>query len=162
VGKAKEHLAGRNELPGLCPFHDDSNPSFGYNYEKDQYHCFTCGADSDLIELWSHVRGTGNEADDFNAFCREHGLQLTGSGKQGGLRALPLRGFLAIFLQDLLIHRIIIIIIPKINQVMNQIEDAIIYSLFHADDIITALIPFCDPFSLKRPKLGDGGFRIRS
>jgi putative DNA primase/helicase len=78
----KEHLAGRNELHGLCPFHEDSNPSFGYNYQKDQYNCFTCGAGGDLIKLWSHVRGTGKEADNFKAFCREYGLPLTGSGKQ--------------------------------------------------------------------------------
>ena len=82
----KEHLEGSNELHGLCPFHDDSNPSFGYNCAKDQYHCFTCGAGGDLIALWSHVHGTGNEADDFKAFCHEYGLPLTGSGKESPLR----------------------------------------------------------------------------
>lgn len=79
----KEHLPGRSELNGLCPFHDDSNPSFGYNYEKDQFHCFTCSASGDLVQLWGNRHGTGNEADDFKAFCREFGLSLTGSNKDG-------------------------------------------------------------------------------
>jgi DNA primase len=34
---------GRNYL-GLCPFHDDSNPSMNVNPEKRIYKCFSCGA----------------------------------------------------------------------------------------------------------------------
>lgn len=34
---------GRNYV-GLCPFHDDSNPSMNVNPEKRIYKCFSCGA----------------------------------------------------------------------------------------------------------------------
>lgn len=34
---------GRNYL-GVCPFHDDSNPSMNVNPEKRIYKCFSCGA----------------------------------------------------------------------------------------------------------------------
>lgn len=34
---------GRNYL-GICPFHDDSNPSMNVNPEKRIYKCFSCGA----------------------------------------------------------------------------------------------------------------------
>jgi len=34
---------------GLCPFHDDKNPSFHINEDKGIYHCFGCGAGGDII-----------------------------------------------------------------------------------------------------------------
>ena len=36
------HKAG-NEYMGLCPFHDDQNPSLSVNVEKGVWHCFGCG-----------------------------------------------------------------------------------------------------------------------
>lgn len=43
----------------LCPFHDDSNPSLYLTADKGQggvYHCFSCKASGDAIELLRHVR----------------------------------------------------------------------------------------------------------
>ena len=40
--------AGRNHI-GLCPFHDDKNPSLHVNDEKGLYHCFSCGAGGDIF-----------------------------------------------------------------------------------------------------------------
>ncbi|MFQ5787256.1 MAG: DNA primase, partial [Thermodesulfobacteriota bacterium] len=34
---------------GLCPFHDDKNPSFHVNEDKGLYHCFACGAGGDIV-----------------------------------------------------------------------------------------------------------------
>ncbi len=34
---------------GLCPFHDDKNPSMQVNEEKGLYHCFSCGAGGDIF-----------------------------------------------------------------------------------------------------------------
>lgn len=34
---------------GLCPFHDDHHPSL--MIREDHYHCFTCGAHGDVIDL---------------------------------------------------------------------------------------------------------------
>lgn len=66
------------ELHGLCPFHDEKKPSFGYNIEKDAYNCFSCEAKGDLISLWSHHKGLG-EKDGFKAFCEAFNIQ---SGKK--------------------------------------------------------------------------------
>jgi DNA primase len=40
--------AGRGFV-GLCPFHDDKNPSFHVNDEIGVFHCFGCGAGGDII-----------------------------------------------------------------------------------------------------------------
>jgi DNA primase len=40
--------AGRGFV-GLCPFHDDKNPSFHVNDDIGVFHCFGCGAGGDII-----------------------------------------------------------------------------------------------------------------
>ena len=46
--------AGRGEYSGLCPFHDESSPSFTVNEVKGFYHCFGCGAHDDVIGFLVH------------------------------------------------------------------------------------------------------------
>jgi DNA primase len=48
--------AGAN-LSGLCPFHDDSSPSFTVNPSRNLFHCFGCGEGGDVI---SFVQKTEN------------------------------------------------------------------------------------------------------
>jgi len=50
------------EYAGLCPFHDDHNPSLSVNREKGLWHCFGCGRSGDVrkfVEEWQarHKRG---------------------------------------------------------------------------------------------------------
>ncbi len=78
------------ELHGLCPYHEDANPSFSYNVEKDVFNCLACGAGGDLIKLWSKAAGTGNLTDDFKAFCRQYGIALEGRGRRQDVDA-PLK-----------------------------------------------------------------------
>ncbi|MYB26216.1 MAG: DNA primase [Candidatus Dadabacteria bacterium] len=40
--------SGKNHI-GLCPFHDDNNPSMHVNDEKGFFHCFSCGAGGDVF-----------------------------------------------------------------------------------------------------------------
>lgn len=40
--------SGKNHI-GLCPFHDDNNPSMQVNDEKGFFHCFSCGAGGDMF-----------------------------------------------------------------------------------------------------------------
>ncbi len=40
--------SGKNYI-GLCPFHDDNNPSMHVNDEKGFFHCFSCGAGGDVF-----------------------------------------------------------------------------------------------------------------
>ena len=44
---------------GLCPFHDDKNPSLSVDKEKGVYHCFGCGESGDAIELVKKMKGLG-------------------------------------------------------------------------------------------------------
>ncbi|MDY6903711.1 MAG: phage/plasmid primase, P4 family [Thermodesulfobacteriota bacterium] len=66
-----------DEQVGLCPFHDDKNPSFSYNSKKDVFNCHACNASGDLVNLYAHVRGY-SEGDGFKAFCREFDIKLEG------------------------------------------------------------------------------------
>lgn len=59
-----------DQLHGLCPFHDETKPSFGYNTKKDVYNCFSCDAAGDLIDLWSHRKGLDKKPG-YKAFCEE-------------------------------------------------------------------------------------------
>ncbi len=70
------------ELHGLCPIHQEKNPSFSYNYRKDAYHCFSCGASGDLVRLWCEVRGFESRKIGFKAFCEAHGPFPSWEGKK--------------------------------------------------------------------------------
>ena len=37
---------------GLCPFHDDKNPSMHIDEDKGLFHCFSCGAGGDIFGFY--------------------------------------------------------------------------------------------------------------
>lgn len=39
------------ELKALCPFHDDTKPSFSANMEKNMFHCFGCQAKGNILDF---------------------------------------------------------------------------------------------------------------
>ncbi len=41
---------GRNYM-GICPFHDDHNPSMSVSPDKQIYHCFVCGAGGNVFKF---------------------------------------------------------------------------------------------------------------
>lgn len=46
----------------LCPFHDDTNPSFGVNKKTGVWHCFACGkSGKDIVSLVSLVENISYE-----------------------------------------------------------------------------------------------------
>ena len=61
-------------LNGLCPFHPDTTPSFGYNVTDDVFKCLgTCVDSGDLVDLWCLVNGyAARSQDGFKAFKRAH------------------------------------------------------------------------------------------
>lgn len=75
----------KGEMHGLCPIHGEKHPSFSYNFKEDVYHCFSCGADGDLLRLWSEVNGYGQK-EGFKAFCEEFGVRLEGTDRGGERR----------------------------------------------------------------------------
>lgn len=42
--------SGQSQV-GLCPFHDDKNPSFSVTEDKQLYNCFGCGAGGDVVDF---------------------------------------------------------------------------------------------------------------
>ncbi len=48
--------AGKSHT-GLCPFHDDKNPSFHVNEEKGMFYCFSCKAGGDIFNFLQRIKG---------------------------------------------------------------------------------------------------------
>src|SRR5712692_8796653 len=49
----------RNRLMGLCPLHEDHEPSFLVDFHKNLFYCYGCGRGGDVIrfaELYHHVK----------------------------------------------------------------------------------------------------------
>jgi putative DNA primase/helicase len=70
------------EIHGLCPAHDEKEPSFSYNIAKDICNCFSCGFTGDLVTLWCHSEGIGDKTAGFKAFVAKFGNPDTaGSGQ---------------------------------------------------------------------------------
>ena len=46
-----------NNMQMLCPFHNESKPSFGINIENGMYHCFACGASGTISNLSNNLKG---------------------------------------------------------------------------------------------------------
>ena len=76
IEKGPDH---KGELWGLCPIHGESETtaslSFSYNVNLDIYHCFSCGADGDLIKLYCEVNHLGQK-DGFKSFCEKYNIPL--------------------------------------------------------------------------------------
>jgi DNA primase len=49
---------GKNHI-GLCPWHDDHNPSLSVDREKGLYNCFGCGESGDAFDLVMKMKGCG-------------------------------------------------------------------------------------------------------
>jgi len=67
---------------GLCPFHDDKNPSLSVDAEKGLYNCFGCGESGDAIDLVKAVKGFSFT--ESLAFLKEY----AGSGNNKTVRAI--------------------------------------------------------------------------
>lgn len=58
------------EFVGLCPFHADKNPSLWVSPVKQFCHCFSCGANKDVIEFIQDIEGL-----DFKGACERLGAK---------------------------------------------------------------------------------------
>lgn len=61
-----------------CPFHKDENPSFGINYDKGIYNCFSCGRHGNIEGLYYDLTGHSlnsflgiKKADKFSSFSHQ-------------------------------------------------------------------------------------------
>lgn len=48
--------AGRGQLKGLCPFHDEKTPSFHVHQDRGFYYCFGCQAKGDVFDFIMQTR----------------------------------------------------------------------------------------------------------
>ena len=52
-----------NNYIGLCPFHDDKNPSMSVSPQKKVFKCFSCGTAGDVVSFVSKIKNiTTSEA----------------------------------------------------------------------------------------------------
>ena len=49
--------SGRPEHWGRCPFHADGTPSFKVDPERQEFHCFGCGAHGDALDFLERSSG---------------------------------------------------------------------------------------------------------
>lgn len=70
-------LGSNNQATGLCPFHDDHNPSFSCNIETGLWKCFGCGESGNFAAFMRKVGYEGYEQNDFIAYtyCNADGQE---------------------------------------------------------------------------------------
>jgi len=54
---------GGQEYQALCPFHEDTKPSFNINTDNGQYYCHGCGKKGNVIHFYAKVNGLDNKRD---------------------------------------------------------------------------------------------------
>ncbi|GJQ48030.1 MAG: AAA family ATPase [Candidatus Kuenenia stuttgartiensis] len=50
-------INGKPEAVGLCPFHNDTNPSLSVNLDTGLYRCYACGAKGDVFTFYQETNG---------------------------------------------------------------------------------------------------------
>jgi 5S rRNA maturation endonuclease (ribonuclease M5) len=65
----KVKKGGGSEFKALCPFHDDSTPSFCFNNDTGQYFCQGCAKKGDAFHFYAKLNSL-NTRSDFNKILR--------------------------------------------------------------------------------------------
>ena len=60
----------------LNPDHPDTNPSMSYDRKRNKVHCFSCGADYDIIDLIKIDYGISNDKDAFSKAYELYSVDL--------------------------------------------------------------------------------------
>ena len=84
-GRVMTSQNSRSELICLCPLHEESNPSFAYNWQKDIYNCSSGCDGGDLIKLFYLIQGM-DPKNGFKAFLKQYAPEKLHTGKGGGKR----------------------------------------------------------------------------
>ncbi len=62
---------------GLCPFHNDKNPSLSVSEDKGLYNCFACGASGDIFKFVQEKLNL-DFSEALHYLADKHNIQLTG------------------------------------------------------------------------------------
>ncbi|WP_320055600.1 phage/plasmid primase, P4 family [Desulfuromonas thiophila] len=105
------------ELHGLCRFHDDTNASFSYNFQKDAFNCLACGAKGDLVALWCHVAGFDPRVDGVRRFKAAFGLDAAAGAPWEGERQMrpPVRRVVEDSSDERIIDESVIVAMPRLD-----------------------------------------------
>lgn len=82
ISKHVQLRPSKNELLGLCPFHNEDTPSFYVNPSKKLFYCFGCQSGGNVITFKAMINGMTN-ADALSALAKEYNIQL---GKENSNR----------------------------------------------------------------------------
>ncbi|MBL8039958.1 MAG: DNA primase [Chthonomonas sp.] len=84
--------SGKNWM-GLCPFHDDKNPSFVVSDEKGYYRCWSCGAKGDVFSYVMETQKLGFR-DALEYLAQIAGIQLKKTGGEAAGKRKSLSGMM--------------------------------------------------------------------
>lgn len=70
--RLKEVKVSGNQLTSLCPFHEDTVPSFSVDLKKGVYKCFSCGAEGNYIKFRAELDGI-DTTEAYKRILSEHG-----------------------------------------------------------------------------------------
>lgn len=71
-----------NRWVALCPFHQETNPSFSVNTELGIFHCSGCQASGDIFEFYGKINGLEFK-ECVEQLAQEVGLPLTRASENG-------------------------------------------------------------------------------
>ena len=77
--------AGRGQLKGLCPFHNEKTPSFHVHQERGFYYCFGCQAKGDLFDFVMQTQGV-DFFDALQVLGQRAGVEVTPQAPQASKR----------------------------------------------------------------------------
>lgn len=62
-----------DSLLALCPFHEDSNPSFSVDLKTGKWHCFTEGDSGNFVSFWAKINGA-DTTEAYKAILAKYGV----------------------------------------------------------------------------------------
>ena len=71
-----------DEYQALCPLHDDSDPSFSFNNQTGQCHCFGCKFGGDIFQFYGKIKGITSFPEIVKGIAGDFGIP--GIGKKAG------------------------------------------------------------------------------
>jgi DNA primase catalytic core len=75
VDVIKKHISLDENNKGLCPFHNDSNPSFSIKPKGQYFYCFGCGKGGDVIKFVQLINNV-SFIEAITMLSNEYGVQL--------------------------------------------------------------------------------------
>jgi hypothetical protein len=85
-------LSGGKEFQTLCPFHDDSIPSFNFNVSSGQYYCHGCGKKGDIFHFYAKISDLNSRSDYpkiIKGIARDFGISVNGQKKARLIKTYP-------------------------------------------------------------------------